>query len=45
MRHCREREKINSRSRRREYPRRQIHGVSLVHHRILERNWNSSFVK
>ncbi len=41
FRQSREGEKINSRSRCREYSRRQIHGVSLVHHRQIERN-NSS---
>ncbi len=40
FRQSREREKINSRSRCREFPRRQIHGVSLVHDRQLERNWS-----
>jgi hypothetical protein len=38
MHHSREWEKINSRSRCREFPRCQIHGVSLVHQRNLERN-------
>ncbi len=38
MRRSREREKINSRSRCREFPGVQIHGVSLVHPRQLERN-------
>ncbi len=36
----REREKINSRSRRREFSRCQIHGVSLVHPSQIE--WNRS---
>ncbi len=44
-RHSREREKINSRSRGREYPRCQIHGVSLVHHRQIVRNRSVSCVK
>ncbi len=34
----REREGINSRSRCRKYPRCQIHGISLVHPRQIERN-------
>ncbi len=37
-RNSREWEKINSRLRCREFPRRQIHGVSLVHPRQIERN-------
>ncbi len=36
--HSREWEKINSRSRCREFSRCQIHGVSLVHQRQIERN-------
>ncbi len=44
-RHSRKREKINSRPRCREYPRRQIHGIPLVHPRQLERNWIVSWVK
>ncbi len=41
MRRSREREKINSRSRCREFPWCQIHGVSLVQPRQLERNRKS----
>ncbi len=44
-RRSREREKINSRSRGREYPRCQIHGVSLVHPRKIERNRSQLVVK
>ncbi len=42
---CCEWEKINSRSRGREYPRCQIHGVSLVHQRHIERKRSCCFVK
>ncbi len=45
IRRSREREKINSRSRCREFPRCQIHGVSLVHPRQLERNRSLCLVK
>ncbi len=41
----REWEKISSRSRGHEFPWRQIHGISLVHHRQIERNRSSSCVK
>ncbi len=41
----REWKEINSRARCREYPRRQIHGVSLVHPRQLERNRSFLWVK
>ncbi len=41
----REREKINSRLRCREFPRRQIHGISLVHSRQIIRNRSWCFVK
>ncbi len=44
-RRSREREKINSRSRCRENPRCQIHGVSLVHSRKIERDRNVLCVK
>ncbi len=44
-RHSREREKISSRSRGCEFPRCQIHGVSLVHQRQVERNWSWRFVE
>ncbi len=43
--HSREREKINSRSRCREYPGCQIHGISLVHPFKIERKRSSSCVK
>ncbi len=45
IRHSREREKINSRSRRREYSRCQIHGISLVHPCKIERNRSCIIVK
>ncbi len=45
MPHSREREEINSRSRCREYPRRQIHGISLVHPRQLERDRSAFYGK
>ncbi len=41
VRRSREWEKISSRSRCREFPRRQIHGVSLVHQRQHKRNRSS----
>ncbi len=44
-RHSREREKISSRSRCREFPRWQIHGISLVYHRQLERDRSSLCAK
>ncbi len=44
-RQSREREKINSRSWCREYPWCQIHGVSLVHPRKIERNRSLCFVE
>ena len=45
IRISREWEKINSRSRCREYPRCLIHGVFLVYHRQIERNWNVNRVE